>query len=421
VSEPIQRYLSGVKFSFTPFARLWLSQAVSMLGDFIAVFAIQVSVVFRMHGSPSDMAGVFIASSLPSVILGPIAGVFADRWNPRRMMISSDLIRAGLIVLLGLAANLPQIYAISLAVSCASSFFSPARSIVMPALIPGEQLMRAASHMQQTMQIMRIASPAVAAALVAAFGDHACFWADSLSFVFSAAMIATLRLPRAVPAPQGARVRAITSELAGGLRYLCTDSKTSFIAMAMAAGTFAAGCFGALAPLYVRDVLQARSATLGLMTALIGMGTLLGSVAMGWLPKLSRREPSQLMGGGMAWVGVSILMMGARPLRSISLAASLGIGLGVSMVVVVSTVILQTNTPVEFRGRVSGAASALASLAQLVSMLFAGVLAAHIGIRGVFVVSAALLLAVSLTAMRQKTARSDLSQIQGIALRQDAA
>ncbi len=419
MSEPLRRYLSRVNvFRCSPFARLWLAQAVSMLGDFIAVFAVQVAVVFRMHGSPADMAGVFIASALPSVILGPIAGVFADRSNPRWTMIASDLIRAGLIFLLGLAVNLPQIYAISFAVSCASSFFSPARSIAMPALIPREQLMRAASQMQQTMQIVRIASPAVAAALAAAFGDRACFWADSLSFLFSAMMVATLRIPQ-LP-NRSKSVRTIAGELTAGVRFLCTDGEISFVAMALAAGTFAAGCFGALASLYVRDVLHAQAGTLGWIASLIGIGTLLGSLALAWSPQLAQREPNQLISAGITFVGLSILLMGALPQRAIASLGALGIGLGVSLVVVVSTVILQTKTPVEFRGRVAGAASSLASLAQLAAMLFAGILATHIGIRGVFAVSAALLLLVGLAAFRRKSALK-LSEIQRPALRQDAA
>ena len=363
-----------------------------MLGDFIAVFAVQVAVVFRMHGTPGDMAGVFIASALPSVVLGPLAGVFADRWNPQRTMIFSDVIRAVLIVLMGLAVTLPQIYIISLAISCASSFFSPARSIVMPSLVPRENLLRAAAQMQQTMQVMRIVSPALASGLVVMFGARACFGADSLSFLFSAGMIATLPLTHSAAGPATKQVQDITKELLAGLRFLFTDARVSLVTTAMAAGTFAAGCFGALASIYVRDVLHAQAGTLGLISSAIAAGTLGGSLCLGWLPK--RIQSNHFVGIGMASVGAAILLMGAFPLRVIALAGATGIGLGIAMVVVVSTVVLQTNTPVDMRGRVAGAASSLAALAQLGAMLFAGTLATHVGVRGVFFVSAGMLLLV---------------------------
>ena len=120
----------------TAFRRLWLAQTVSLLGDSLALFAVQVGIVFRMHGGAGAMAGVFIASLVPSAILGPVAGVFADRWDPRRTMIASDLARGVLILLLTRAVSLPQIYAISFAVSCASIFFAPARAITLALILP---------------------------------------------------------------------------------------------------------------------------------------------------------------------------------------------------------------------------------------------------------------------------------------------
>jgi dTMP kinase len=82
-----------------PFLRLWIAQTVSLFGDFIAAFAVQVAVVFRMHGSARDATGVLLASLAPAIVLGPVAGVFADRWDPRRTMIVSDVARGVLILL----------------------------------------------------------------------------------------------------------------------------------------------------------------------------------------------------------------------------------------------------------------------------------------------------------------------------------
>ena len=126
-----------------PFLRLWIAQAVSLFGDFVAAFAVQVAVVFRMHGSAKDATGVLLASLAPSIILGLVAGVFADRWDPRRTMIVSDVARGVLILLLVLVTNLPQLYALCFCISCFSIFFTPAQSITIPLLVKREDLLAA--------------------------------------------------------------------------------------------------------------------------------------------------------------------------------------------------------------------------------------------------------------------------------------
>src|ERR1700691_2108994 len=93
-----------------PFRRLWLGQLVSIFGDFVAIFAVQVAITFRMHGTPEDVTGVMVAYMVPLAIVGPIAGVFVDRWNPRLTMIVSDLTRGVLIIFLAFTTNLWQIY-----------------------------------------------------------------------------------------------------------------------------------------------------------------------------------------------------------------------------------------------------------------------------------------------------------------------
>lgn len=389
----------------TAFRRLWLAQTVSLLGDFVALFAVQVAIVFRMHGSASDMASVFIASLAPSVVLGPVAGMFADRWDPQRTMIASDLARGLLVLLLAWAVTLPQICAISFAVSCFSSFFAPARAIALPLLVAPDRLLAANARMQQSMQVVRIASPAVASALVAAFGERICYAADSATFFCSALLLTTLHYRR--PANRTPS-RAVPRELCAGFGFLFTNPRFSFVVFSMTAGTFAAGCFGALASVYVRDVLHRGPPLLGLIGTLIAAGTVAGS---GLLSKYAgRRDPRRLIGCGMASVGASILLIAAEPTQTAALIGSTGMGLGVAVVVVAAAVMLQGETPPELRGRVSGASAALTSLAQLAAMLLSGMWAPHLGIRGVFALSAALLLAIGAYGLLRHTHKMKIDQ-----------
>jgi MFS family permease len=363
------------------------------MGDFLALFAVQVAIVFRMHGGARAVTCVFAALLVPSVLLGPLAGAFADRWNPRRTMITSDLARGVLILLLMQAATVPQICAIIFALSCCSTFFTPAQTITLPLLVPREGLLAANARLQQSMQVARLASPALASALVAAFGERACYATDSASFFVSAGLLASLRYSRPVTLMPA---RAMFRELGRGYQFLLTDSRFSFVMLAITAGTLAAGCFGTLASLYVRDVLQCGPAVLGTIGSLIAAGTLVGSSIL----RGCGRDPRRLIGGGMAGVGASILLIAAVPNTAAALIGSACMGIGVAVVVIAASVMLQGQTPPELRGRVSGAAASLTSLAQLAALTLSGMAAARLGIRGVFFVSAGLLFGTALGAIR---------------------
>jgi DHA3 family macrolide efflux protein-like MFS transporter len=239
------------------------------------------------------------------------------------------------------------------------------------------------------MQVVRIASPAVASAMVAAFGERICYAADSATFICSALLLATLSNPKpAARSPQ----RAMFRDLSAGFSFLFSDPRFSFVVLSMTAGTFAAGCFGALASVYVRDVLHRGPQLLGMIGMLIAAGTVAGSAFLS-SAALGRRDPRRLIGCGMAAVGTSILLIASRPTQAAALIGSAGMGLGVAVVVVAAAVMLQGETPPELRGRVNGASAALTSLAQLAAMLLSSIWAAHWGIRGVLGLSAALLFA----------------------------
>ena len=377
-----------------PFLRLWIAQAVSLFGDFVAAFAVQVAVVFRMHGSARDATGVLLASLAPSIILGPVVGVFADRWDPRRTMIVSDLARGVLILPLALVTNLPQLYALCFCISCFSIFFTPAQSIAIPLLVKREDLLAASARMQQTMQLARIVSPAAAGALAAGLGESACYFTDSLSFFVSAALLATLTYSRPAPA-QPRRAYAIGTELMQGLRFLFTSPKLSFVTLSWATGTFAAGCFGALASLYVRDVLHAHASVLGMIGSMIGLGTLAGSAVVTRLARgreaARGRALAPLIGVGMLVVGSAILLLAMFPSRIAALAGAAGIGLGVAIVMVAATAMLQGETPAEMRGRVTSGSASVMSISYGGAIIASGGWAAHVGVLPVFFLSATLL------------------------------
>src|SRR5215831_6105915 len=114
-----------------PFRRLWLAQVVSVFGDFLAIFAVLSYVSFNLKANAAQVTGISVSFMIPFALIGPVAGVFVDRWNVKRTMIASDLIRAVLALGLVFAASLGQIYAILFLLSTVSTFFVPAQSVTL--------------------------------------------------------------------------------------------------------------------------------------------------------------------------------------------------------------------------------------------------------------------------------------------------
>jgi MFS family permease len=170
------------------FKRLWFAQGVSILGDFLAIFGVINLITFRWHGTPLQVTNVMIAYIIPITIVAPLAGVFVDRWNVKRVMIASDLIRSVLILGLLFVTRLEHIYVIFLLVSTVSSFFGPAQSVTLRTLVPVHGLLSANALMSQAFYTMRIIAPAAAGLLVYWLGENSCFYLDTISFIFSAAM-----------------------------------------------------------------------------------------------------------------------------------------------------------------------------------------------------------------------------------------
>jgi MFS transporter, DHA3 family, macrolide efflux protein len=375
--------------------RVWYAQVVSVFGDFLALFAVISVVSFRMNGTPAQITWVQIAYMLPIALFGPISGVFVDRWPLKPTLVTSDLLRAALAVLLMFSTALWHVYLVLMAISSVSSVFAPAQTVTIRSHVPREGLMSANSLMQMGFMGMRIVGPATAGALVATFGPGICYSVDVASFVASAALLGSITIRRAIAAPAakapGASpngVRALLGDMSEGVRFIAGHSAVSFVVVAMAAGLFTVGCFGPLIAIYVRDWLHASSGLFGAVSAMIGVGWIAG---MPLLRAMSRRaQPATLVLLGLVGVGVSALLLGLFPEVPVALFATFAMGLAVSAVIVPAQTLLQQETPEALIGRVSSTSSSIVFFGQVLGLGLSGVLASVFGVRLVFLLSAGL-------------------------------
>ena len=370
----------------TVMRRVWYAQIVSLLGDFLALFAVISVVSFRLHGTPAEVSGVQIAYMLPLALLGPLSGVFVDRWPLKPTLVGSDLIRAALVALLFVSTALWYIYVVLAALSCVSSFFAPAQSVTIRSHVPRHGLISANALMQMAMMGVRVVGPAAAGAIVAAFGPTICYSLDAASFVVSAALIGSVAIvrPPAEPKADGAKsgVHAVLHEMGEGMRFIVQHPALSFVVLAMAAGLFTIGCFGPLIAVYVREWLHARAGTFGIVSAMVGVGMLVG---MPMVRRLSAHTSNSLLVlSGLAGIGVGALLLGALPFVAAALLATFTCGFAFAGIIVPAQTLMQQETPHALMGRISSTVMSVVVFAQLLGLVLSGVLAQLVGVRAVF-------------------------------------
>lgn len=389
----------GAVLRIAAMRRIWFAQLISIFGDFLVLFAAISVLTFKLHATPAQITGVQIAYLLPFAVLGIIAGVFVDRWPVKPTLVSSDAIRAVVVLPLLLSHEIWHFYAVLGAVSIVSSFFAPAQGIAIRNSVPLHGLRSANALMQQAMFGMRIIGPAIAAFLVGRFGPTSCYLADSASFIGSALLIASVALPLtlatpAAPAAPGtpplSPLGRVWADMKQGIRFIGHTPALPFVILAFAAGMFVVGCFGPLIAVYVRDILHGSTQFFGVASALIGVGMLVGINALTVIAKTAKN--TTLVYTGLAGIALGLALLAGLAHPWSTLAGTFVIGFAVAGIVIPSQVMIQQETPPPLLGRVGSTTMSLVLTAQVSGLLLSGFLAATLGVRNVFAGCAVLLL-----------------------------
>ena len=376
-----------------PFRKLWLAQFVSVFGDFLALFGVISLITFRWHGTPVQVTTVTIAFVLPMAVISPFAGVFVDHWNVKRVMIASDLIRAALILGLVFVHDITQISFIFILLSSVSSFFAPAQSVTLRTIVPTDGLLAANAVMMQAFYVVRLASPAAAGVLVAWLTEKSCFYIDVASFIFSAIMISSLVVIRPGRSQSEKTVKSLTRDFLAGNKFIFTHAGLAFVFLAMAVAMFVLSSFSPLISIYIRDTLHAGAIMFGAISAMVGVGMIVGTQ---FLPRLAGTGPtSHVVLGGLFSLGVGAAMLGAFRNSPMAALSTFTMGLAIAFVWIPAQTMSQQETPPAMQGRVSSTFISLISIAQALGLLLSGYLAQKLGIRAVFFACASVLALIS--------------------------
>jgi len=370
------------------YRRLWLAQVVSEVGDFFNNVAV-LALVMESSGSGLVVSGVLLARAVASVTAGPLAGVLLDRMDRKRIMILSDLARAGIAAAFLIAVVRPSpwiLYLLSALLMFASPFFTSGRNAILPALARGDEL-RVANALTQTTQWATQSAGALLGGQTAARWGYAwSFLLNSLSFLASAAAIARLRVPEGFrPA-----AREPQSDLqpwrdyCAGLRYLGSIPLIFGIAMMTVGWAIGGGAAQVLFALFGEQVFRRGAAGIGALWGFAGLGLLAGGL-LGHA--LGRRLDFQgyKRAVALAYVshGLTYIAFSLTNSFAVALALILLSRVGMSVSSVLNTFYLLRYTRDEFRGRVFATIETLRWAVMATSFALTGIVSLRIGPRAI--------------------------------------
>ncbi|MGQ9928458.1 MAG: MFS transporter [Chloroflexaceae bacterium] len=367
------------------YRRLWYGQVVSQIGDWLDSVAL-FTLTLNLTGSGQAVGLLFLAEFLPGAVVGPFAGVIVDRLPRKLVLIASDLGRALVVLLLLFVRGPADLWLLYLAVVAKVSltaFFEPARSAILPALCSREELVAANAISGATWSAMLALGAALGGIVAGTLGVQTAFLLDASSFLLSAALIATVRVPRRQAADRSGEPQrpapspraSVRGALGEGLYYVLTRHQVGWLTFSKAIWSLGGGVL-LLLTLYGREIAplgRDGAISIGLLYAARGVGTGIG-------PFLALR----LGGSGQRFLRRSVAVaffISAAGYLALSFVTTLPLAalcvlvahIGGSIQWVFSTTLLQAQAPDHLLGRIFATEYAALTLTTAMSAYLTGV------------------------------------------------
>ncbi len=387
-----------------PFALLCAGSALNAIGSWAALIAIWGFASSQFHASATQIALLGLAWSAPAAVLGPLAGVPVDRFGPKRVLVTSDLLGAVTALAMAAAHSFGMLAGLAFGSGLVQAAGLPAGQSLPPRLVDDADLLQANALLAMADQSAIVLGPLVAAAVIASVDVRAAFYVDAITFVVGALSVLPLRLrPLTAPPVRESAWR----EVRAGLR-LAWSTPAVRRTLALAGTAFATwGAFFVLEPLYVRDVLHRSSALLGLFQTAFGVGLL---VTTALLPRLGDRLASvRALAVSVALSGVAAATYVGTHSVAVAFVGVVAWGVDVAFFLPPMQVVLQRATPTAAHGRILALSSTADGVANMVAIPLAGVCVGLLGVRatGALVGALAVVAGIAGWVAQQRAERSE--------------
>lgn len=345
---------------------------------------------------------VLTARVLPGFLVGPIGGVMADRWDRKKIMVVSDMIRAGLIFSLPFFPNLLYLLFASVALESLTLIWGPAKDASLPHFVKPAELTHANS-----LSLIGVYAPWPVASLIyvslATFGvflgrtvpalegltnntEALALWMDSLTFVFSAVMVSTLTIPMTVNRDGHLDLKQVRRDLFEGLAFVVKHKQVRPWMLGIAFTFTAAGAVFSLGIGFVKEVLGGGDRGFAFLVGFLGTGMIIGLLAVGLMARLIQKDV--LFSSSILLLGAGLI--GLASMNSLNTAIPLASALGFFGGAAYSTAyaLMHENTTDDLRGRTFSAAYTVIRIGTLLGLGIFPLLAGALGdntIAGVFV------------------------------------
>ena len=385
------------------FGLLWAGGLVSETGDWFLLVGLPVWVL-QVTGSSLVTATVFLVGLLPSLVVGPLAGVLVDRWDRRRTLVAVSLAEAAFLLPLLTVDGRGDLWVVYLVMAVEASLGQlndPARNAMVPALVGRDDLVGANALIGLNGNLARLAGSPLGGILVELSGLPGLVIGDAISFLLGAALLSLVR-PRPLSPPTGPVASpGVVGEWVEGLRVVARDRGLRWGLVVDGLAAVAQGIFTVLFVLFVTRELGGDGADVGLLRGVQAIGGLVGGVLVVGLAR--RLEAGRLLGVSLLAFGLIDLAIWNGPVLTTATWLYLGLfaAAGIPGIAFLTglTALVQERTDDAYLGRVFATYYGSFNGLTGVGMLLAGLLGDSVGVVAVLNGQAGLYLLAGLVAV----------------------
>ena len=378
------------------FRCLWIGQIISELGDWFNNIAV-LALAMHLTGSGLVVSAVLLSRTVPAVLFGPAAGVLADRFKRRTLLLAADYIRAVLalgFLLVGAREQMGLAYLFGALLTAVSIFFTTAKNASIPELCAPEELMTANALTGSTTAIMQMLGGALGGFAVQGLGYRGAFTLNALSFLVSAGLILRIRFPE-LQIVRGDRKDkpSYAREFWEGLRFVRHQPIVLGLLLVGVGWATGGGAAQILFSLFAVDVYRAGESGIGILYSAAGFGIVVGATASNALFRhQSFAVTKWVIGISMVLTGVfySIFSFTQTLWAGVLWIALSRVVMGINNII--GTTLLMNTVPADFRGRTFSVKESVVIFSMVVSMLLAGIAQRYVGPHSIALVAGILTL-----------------------------